>query len=206
AAARKKATALHENLATLDRKIADKKSSLVSIKGPRTDPQSLEAELAALRAEREGVAREEPEIAAELDDLEPKVASVQSARADADKRIATLRTEDQETRVRTDEKLHAVRARKAVEDRAVADADRDRDRALRELGERIAVERPPALTGRLRPIDTHDAAIAVLERRAVELAELVGGVDRAKLARGIAVLATAVLAVTALAVWLVWLR
>jgi predicted nucleic acid-binding Zn-ribbon protein len=206
AAARKKATALHATLAELDKKITATKGKLVSVKGPRTDPQSIEAELAALRAEREGVAREEPEIAAELDDVEPKVASLQAARTEAEKRIASLRREAEDTRVRTEEKLTAIRARKAVEDRGVADADRDRDGALRELGERVAVERPDAFATRLRPIDTHDAAIATLERRALELSELVGGIDRGALFRGIAMLALATLAVVGLLVWLLFLR
>ena len=138
-----------------------------------------------MRAEREEVAREEPTIASELDDLEPAIASLTSARADAAAKVAKLEADEEAAIVRTAEKLTAARARKAVEERARLELERDQEEALRALGERLNVERPRDLLLRLKPIEEHEVAIATLERRRVELGELVAGVDRWAFARGL---------------------
>lgn len=204
--ARKKATELQLTIDQLDDKIRKAKASLVSVKGPKGDPSAVEAEIASLRAEREAVAREEPPLAAELDELDPQIAALGAAQKEAARSIEDLHRREREAKERVDEMIEAVRARKAVEDRAVAEADRDRDEALKRLGERLSVDRPAVVAARLRPIDEHDLSIATLERRAFELGELVGGVDRAAIVRGVAVLVAGVAIVAGLLIWLLVLR
>lgn len=203
AAARRKADKLQGTLEELDRAMAAKKASLVSVKGPKADPVAVEADLASLRAERADVAAEAPAIAAELDELEPKIASLKVARKEATDDIERIRGLEAEAKLRTEEKLAAVRARKAVEDRAVSEANRTRDDALRALGEQLCLDRPGALSTRLRPIDEHDVAIATLERRALELKELVEGIDRRAVTRGAAVMLAALIAAFGL-LWLIF--
>jgi predicted nucleic acid-binding Zn-ribbon protein len=199
--ARNKAADLHDTLEAIDKKIAAARSSLVAVKGS-ADPAAVEAEIASLRGEREAVAAEEPPLAAELDDLEPQIAALHAAQRESEKAIADIRERETSAEVRVAEEVEAVRARKAVEDRAVAEADRERDGALLRLGEALAVERPPEVTQLLRPVDEHDLSIATLERRALELSELVGGVDRAAVIRGSLLILAAVAAVVALALFL----
>jgi len=202
AAVRKKADTLQASLRKLDDAMAAKKSSLVTVKGPKADPAAVEADIASLRAERADIANEEPVLAAQLDELEPKIASLKVAGKDARAEIERINEAETEAKLRTEEKLAAVRARKAVEDRAVSEANRTRDDALRLLGEQLCIDRPEVAVKRLGAIDQHDIEIATLERQAVELQELVGGVDRAKLARGIGLMLLALGAFVALA-WLI---
>lgn len=204
--ARKKATELQLTIDQLDEQIRKTKASLVSVKGPKGDPAAVEAQIASLRAERQAVAREEPPLAAEVDELDPQIASLGAAQKEATRAIEDLRRREREAKDRVDEMIGAVRARKAVEDRAVAEADRDRDEALKRLGEQLSVDRSSQVSARLRPIDEHDLSIATLERRAFELNELVGGVDRAAIVRGMAVLGLAVALVAGLLIWLLVLR
>ncbi len=206
-AAVKRAADLQVTLAALDEKIVNLEASAAGGKGGRSQrvgargsPEAQQAALAAARAERAAVLDEEPEIAAELDDLNPRIANLNAAREDAEKKLAEARERDRDGTVRTDERVAAVRARKAVDERAVADADRALDEVLVALGEKLAMERPRQLGSRLRPVDEHDVSIATLERRALELGELVGGVNRAAIARGILVIAVFVGAVAA-GVW-----
>ncbi len=200
--ARNKAAKLHAALESLDRRIEGARGKLVAVKGPKADPAAVEAEIASLRAEREAVAQEEPILATELDELEPQIAALGAARKEAEKSIAELRQREEEARVRTEEMVQAIRARKAVEDRAVAECDRARDVALLDLGEALAVERPPEVATRMRAVNEHDLSIATLERRVLELSELVGGVDRAAIVRGIAVIAGALVALVILLILL----
>jgi len=202
AVARNKAAQLHDSLESLDRRIEAARGKLVAVKGPKADPAAVAAEIASLRAEREAVAQEEPALASELDEIEPQIAALGAARKEAEKSIAELREREEEARVRTEEMVQAIRARKAVEDRAVAECDRARDLALLDLGESLAVERPPEVATRMRAVDEHDLSIATLERRVIELSELVGGVDRAAIVRGVAVLAGGLVAVVILLILL----
>lgn len=201
AVAHKKAAKLQAALQDLDDKVAAKKASLVTVKGPKIDPAAVEADIASLLAERSDVGGEEPAIAADLDELEPKIASLKVARKDARGEIDKTNKAEAEAEIRTEEKLAAVRARKAVEDRAVLEADRARDDALRLMGEQLWIERPETLSARLRPIDEHDATIATLERRALELRELLGGVDWAAVVRGVGLMLVGVSLIATL-VWL----
>ena len=199
-AARRKATRLRSTLAELDKRIEREEASLPG-EAARDRGGEVEAHIASMRAEREEFAREEPVIAAELDDLEPAIASLTSARADAQDKSAKLEAAEQAAVVRTAEKLTAARARKAVEERAKGELSRDQEDALRGLGERLNVERPLDLLPRLKPIEQHEVAIATLERRRVELGELVAGVDRWAFARGLLWIA---LTLGALALAILW--
>ncbi len=92
----------------------------------------------------------------------------------------------------------------SVVDRAVADAEADRDRILFELGERLYVDRPAKLAAQLAPIDDIDVELADAERRIDELREILSNVDRQKLRRGAAVLAALVIAVAAVVGWVAY--
>ena len=204
-AARRKATRLRETLAELDRRIEREEASLPG-QAARDRGAEVEANIASMRAEREEVAREEPVIAAELDDLEPAIASLTSARGDARARAARLEADEEAAVVRTAEKITAARARKAVEERARGELEREQEEALRGLGEKLNVERPLDLMPRLKPIEEHEVAIATLERRRVELGELVAGVDRWAFARGLLYLAVVLGAIAFAILWLFVLR
>ena len=201
-AARKKAAELRSALKGLDQKLKAIEAKMVKVKGPKADPAAIEAELASLRAERESVARDEPAIAADLDELDPKIASLAASKRDTELEIETIRAADKDGQVRTEEIVAATEARKQVINRAVADLDKEREGALESLGERLCHERAASFAPRLRAIDEHDVSIATLERRAIELDELVSGVDKAKIARGVAMIVLLAAAAGSL-VWLV---
>ncbi len=184
-AVRKRAAQLKETLSNIDGKIAAARASLVSIKGPDRDAAAVEAELASLCADREAVARDEPGLAAELDALLPRIASLESARGDAQARITAARAAEADARSRANEQVAAVQARRRVENRAAADARHLSERALVELGERLYVERPTDLTLRLGAVESQDLAIATATRRAIEQRELIASVERGALWRGI---------------------
>jgi hypothetical protein len=203
AAARKRAAQVKSTLASIDSRITAAKASLVSVKGPQKDPGAIEAELATLRADRQAVSRDEPAIAAELDGLLPRIASLQAARADAAARITAARNLEIEAKGRSTDQVAAVQARRRVESRAAADAKTASERALIELGERLYVERPDDLTIRLGAVDKQDVAIATAQRKAIELRELIGSVERGALLRGAAYWLLLLAAVTALVLLLV---
>ena len=185
AQARKRAAQVKDTLASIDARIAAARASLVSVKGPARDATAVEAELATLRADREAVSRDEPAIAADLDRLLPRIASLESAREAARARINAARAAEREARARAEEKVAAVQARRRVESRAAADAKHASERALIELGERLYVDRPGDLTLRLAAVDKQDVAIATAQRRAIELRELIGSLEKGALARGV---------------------
>ena len=204
-AARRKATRLRSTLAELDKRIEREEASLPG-QAARDRGSEVEANIASMRAEREEFAREEPAIASELDDLEPAIASLGSARGDARARATRLESAEQAAVVRTAEKLTAARARKAVEERARGELEREQEDALRGLGEKLNVERPLDLLQRLKPIEEHEVAIATLERRRVELGELVAGVDRWAFARGLLWIALVLGAIAGAILWVFVLR
>jgi len=185
AAARKRAGKVKETLASIDARVAAAKASLVSVKGPKHDPVAIEADLATLSADRQAVARDEPAIVAELDGLLPRIASLQAARSDAQARITAARAGEIEATSRAVEQVAAVQARRRVEDRAAAAARTAGDKALVELGERLYSERPDDLTIALKSVERQDLELATVQRRGIELRELVGSVERGAVARGI---------------------
>lgn len=200
-AARRKAQRFRDQLAELDQRIVRKESALVDVES-RSDEADLEAELAALRAEREDLAGDEPDIAAVIDDLEPLIANLTSSRDDARDRVGELEQGERDAELRASEMIAAVVAKRTVDERAQRDLEREQVTALRQLGERLNVERPGGLGLLLMRVEGHEMAIATLQRRQHELAELVRGVDRWALLRGSAMWLLAFAIATAVA-WLV---
>lgn len=205
-AARKKATQLEATLDRIAAKIAATEASLVRVKDGRTDRAGVEAELATLRADRVAVQRDEPAIAAELDALLPRIAELEARRNAARARLESTRTELTASAERLVERLGVVGAHQKVIDRALAESQVARDRALADLGERLVIDRPRSLGRDLADIDAVDVDIAGDERRVMELHEVLGSIDKGALARGIAVLAVGGLVVAALVVWVAFLR
>jgi hypothetical protein len=201
---RRRATRLIEAMEELARRITRAEARL-----PRLAPEeraAAEAHIASLLAERQAMADEQPTLAAELDELEPAIASLIASRADGRTRVARIEKEERDAVVRTEEKVTAVRARRVVDERAEAELAQDQDDALGALGERLAVERPAELGSRLRGIEEHEVAIATLDRRHLELYELVRGVDRWAVARGVLWLLVLAVGAAAALVWSYALR
>jgi hypothetical protein len=203
-ATRRRGFRLQEALRGLDRKVARAEARLSRLGGDKK--AAAEAHIAALRAERKAMADERPLLAAELDELEPAIAGLVASGADARARAARMVKDERVAVERTAEKVAAVRARRVVEERAEAELDEAQEEALAVLGERLAVERPPELGPRLRGIEEHEVAIATLERRHLELTELVRALDRWALARGVLWLLALTVAVAAALVWSYALR
>ncbi len=204
-AARKKTTRLRLQLRTLDDEIQKKESSLVSVHGA-ADKASVHAEMASLRAERDAVAADEPTIASEIDDLEPKIASLASSRGELADKIAVLRAEEELDIIRVNEKANAVKASRVVEERAVSDQAAKQERQLLELGEGLHHNPPDSRDPKAVAIMRHDLEIGTLERRSLELSELLDSVERGPMIRGAAYLGAVATIVLAAAAYLVFLR
>jgi DNA repair exonuclease SbcCD ATPase subunit len=181
---KKRAADLHDAMRRIDAKIAATEASLGSLKGGKLDRAEVQAELATLRADRKAIQRDEPEIASELDALNPRIAAVEAARGEAQRRRAELEAAEHDDQRRSEELLTAIGAKRKVVDRAAADAEVLRDKILFQLG-----ERPDDLAGQLAPIDEIDVELGVADRRMMELREITSSVDRWKVARGIALIA-----------------
>jgi hypothetical protein len=197
ATARRKATDLRNALTKLDERIRNVEAG----RGKWADSATQAAELAALRAERQGVARDEPIIAAQLDSLVPRIASIEATRERLRRKVLERNEEEEEDRKRCEELLTAIAAKRKVVDRATADAEKARERMLAELGERLYVDRPADLSARLGPIDSLDLELGAGQRRIMELKEILASVDRWKVARGL-VWWTVVLAALGAGAWL----
>ncbi len=201
-AAARRASELHESLRRIDAQIAATEASKVAVKGAKLDPAGIQAELATLKADRLSVTRDEPVIAASLDALNPKVAALEARRSDARKRRIELEIAEQEDQRRAAELLAAIGAKRKVVDRAANDAEALRDKILHELGEAIYVDRPANMAAQLAPIDSIDVELGTTDRRIMELRELLSSVDKAKLARGIAVIVIVLAAAGSFTAWL----
>jgi predicted nucleic acid-binding Zn-ribbon protein len=202
AALKKRAGDMHESLRRIDAKIAATEASLTSAKDKKLDRAQVQAELATLRADRKAIQGDEPALAAELDALNPRVAAIEAARVEAQRKRAELETTEQDDQRRVEELLAAIGAKRKVVDRAAADAETARDKILFQLAERLYVDRPDDLASQLAPLDEIDAELGLADRRMMELREILTSVDRWKLARGIALLVAVLGAVGALAGWL----
>ncbi len=197
--ARKRTTQLRLQLSALDEQILKKEASLVAVQG-QADKASVHAEVASLRAERAAVASDEPAIAAEVDDLEPKIASLTSSKTELGEKIAELVAEEELDIVRAAEKAEAVKASRVVEERAVSDQAAKQEKQLLELGEGLHNDPPDSRDPKAVAIMRHDVEIGTLERRSLELTELLGSVERAPMIRGglyLGVIATVPLAAAA---------
>lgn len=200
---KKRAADLHDAMRRIAAKIAATEASLTSLKGGKLDRADVQAELATLKAERRAIQSDEPVIAGQLDALTPRIAAIEAARGEAQRKRAELERSEQEDQHRVEELLTAIGAKRKVVDRAAADAEALRDKILFQLGERLYVDHPPDLTAQLAPIDEIDVELGIADRRVMELREIVSSVDKLKIARGIALILVILGAIGALTVWLV---
>ena len=205
-AAKKRGVDLHEALRRIDARIAATEASLSSPKAAKLDRAEVQTEIARLRADRKAIQGDEPVIAGQLDALSPRVAALEAARGEAERRRAELESAEHDDQRRVEELLAAIGAKRKVVDRAAADAEALRDKILFKLGERLYVDRPDDLTAELAPIDEIDLELGTADRRMMELREILASVDRWKLARGIALLVVVLGALGAAATWLFLLR
>jgi predicted nucleic acid-binding Zn-ribbon protein len=200
---RKRAADMHEGLRRIDAKIAATEASLSSVKGKKLDRAQVQAELATLRADRKAIQGDEPALAGELDALNPRIAAIEAARTEAQRKRTELEAAEHDDQRRVEELLAAIGAKRKVVDRAAAGAEAARDKILFQLGERLYVDRPGDLAGQLAPIDEIDAELGLADRRMMELREILTSVDRWKLARGLALLVVLLGALATLAGWLI---
>ena len=149
--------------------------------------------------------RDEPVIAAELDALMPRIAAIEGSRTELRRKRGELEKAEVEDRRRTSELLEAIGAKRKVVERAAADAEAARDVALFDLGERLYVDRPATLAAQLSPIDQIDLELGEGDRRMMEIKEIISNVDKAKLARGAAMIVLAVAAAGLLVAWLLYM-
>jgi hypothetical protein len=205
AAAKKKAAELRDALARIEKKTAETEALLVSVKGEKMDKAQINADIATLRADRKSVLRDEPMIAAELDALNPRIAGLEAAKADAEKRKRELEQSETLDQKRTAELLEAIGAKRKVVDRATAEAEAARDKILFELGDRLYVDRPKLLGGQLAPIDAIDLELGEDDRRIMELREILSNIDRWKLARGIGVIVLTLAVLGGMTAWLIYM-
>jgi prefoldin subunit 5 len=198
---RRRAADMHESLRRIDAKIAATEASLTQAKGKSIDRAQVQADIATLRADRKAIQSDEPPLAAELDALNPRIAAIEAARLEAQRKRAELETAEHDDQRRVEELLAAIGAKRKVVDRAAADAEAARDKVLFQLGDRLYVDRPADLAPQLAPVDEIDAELGLADRRMMELREILSSVDRWKLARGIALLVIIIGGLGALAVW-----
>jgi hypothetical protein len=201
---RKRAAELRESLQRLDKQITSTEAKLVSVNIDKMDRAGIHAEIASLKADRSAVQRDEPKLAAELDALNPRIAAIEAARVEARKQRKTLDDNEAEDQRRTSELLEAIGAKRKVVERASGEAEAARDRALFELGERLYVDRPTILGAQLSPIDRIDLELGESDRRVMELREILSNIDKAKLARGIAVIVLGAAVAGAFVTWLLY--
>ncbi len=197
----RRAADLRDAMRRIDEKIAFTEASLSSADAEKTDRDAIQAEIASLKADRKSVQKDEPVLASALDSLHPRIAKLEGARAEARKRRAELEQAELEDQRRVEELLTAIGAKRKVVDRAANDAEAARDKILFELGERLYVDRPDSMAPELSPIDAIDVELGTVDRRTMELREILQSVDRMKIARGIALwilLFTAIGVITAL--------
>jgi DNA repair exonuclease SbcCD ATPase subunit len=205
-AAKRRGVGLHEALRRVDARIAATEASLSSPRAAKLDPAEVQAEIARLRADRKSIQSDEPVIAGQLDALSPRVAALEAARGEAERKRTELAAAEHDDQRRVEELLAAIGAKRKVVDRAASDAEALRDKILFKLGERLYVDRPAGLTAELAPIDEIDLELGSADRRMMELREILASVDRWKLARGIALLVVVLGAIGAAAFWYFLLR
>ncbi|HSJ99834.1 MAG TPA: hypothetical protein VK932_01280, partial [Kofleriaceae bacterium] len=201
----RRAATLRDAMRRVDEKLAFTEARLASAESDDARA-AIQAEIASLRAERKALQEDEPELAAALDSLHPRIAKLEAARAEARRRRGELEQDEQDDQRRTEEVLAAIGARRKVLDRAASDAEAARDKILFELGERLYVDRPESMSPELSPIDAIDVELGTVDRRTMELREILQSVDRWKIVRGVGLwvlLLAAIGAIVALALGLI---
>jgi len=200
--ARRRGQDLREQLQRIDKKMVDTELLLTSVKGEKLDKAGVLADIASLKADRQAVLRDEPTIAADLDALNPRIAAIEATRTELRKKRGELDKAEVEDQRRTAELLEAIGAKRKVVERAAADAEAARDNALFELGDRLYVDRPKMLAAQLSPIDQIDLELGEGDRRMMELKEILSNIDKAKFARGLAMIILVLGFVGSFVVWL----
>lgn len=169
----------------------------------RSEPDAVaeaEASIASLRAEREALFAEEPPLAEELGDLAPRIRELKARRNELARAQSKLRRAEDESIVRSEERLAAARAHKAVVDRAAQVMARDQQELLCDVGAKL-YEDPPAPVAHLAtPLAERDAKLEKLKSGAVELREKLDCIESWPLVRG-ALLWVVVAAIAGAAVW-----
>ncbi|MBT8492537.1 MAG: hypothetical protein KJO07_05720 [Deltaproteobacteria bacterium] len=179
---RRQAADLKGSIDSVDKKIKDTESQLVRGGEGEAD---IQAQLAALKADRDALVIEKPAVAKELEELEPERNQLVQARDDASARIEELGADKAELGERTGEITAALEARLAVERRAVADSDSERDKLLVDLGALLYDRKPAEMRELLVAVERLDGEIETQEQRRTELDERLTAIDYAKLARGV---------------------
>jgi hypothetical protein len=203
--ARKRGQELRESLQRIDRQLADTEMLLTSVKGEKLDKAAVLSDIASLKADRQAVMRDEPALAAALDALNPRIAAIEGARNDLRKKRLELDKREIEDQRRTSELLEAIGAKRKVVERGAADAETARDNALFALGDRLYVDRPKSLAAQLSPIDQIDLELGEGDRRMMELKEILSNIDKAKFARGAAMIIAVLAIAGSLIAWLLYL-
>jgi chorismate mutase len=146
-----------------------------------------EAAIASLRAERETIAADEPILAAQLREIEPELRELLARRGELGKQISKLKRAEDESVVRSAERVAAARAHKLVVDRAAKDMSREQNELLTELGEALYDDPPPPIVRLALPLKERVVTLARLKDRAVSLREERASIERMPLLRGAAV-------------------
>ena len=154
--------------------------------GDREVAAEAEATIASLRAEREAIAADEPALAEKLAEIEPRLRELKARRGDLTRSISKLRRAEDESVVRSEERIAAARAHKLVVDRAAADMSREQNELLTELGQKLYDRPPPSIAPLILPLKETTVTLARLKDRATALAEERASVDRWPLFRGVA--------------------
>jgi DNA repair exonuclease SbcCD ATPase subunit len=149
-------------------------------------------------AHRARVARDRPALEVEVAALLPRLAELEAARAEAQARLDAARAGFRSHAEQVYGALRELAARTAELDQADAAARATRHARLAALGERLVLERPPMLRRPLDELDELDAAIATDQRRLLDVADLIDGVDRRAMVRGGALVALVLAALLAL--------
>jgi hypothetical protein len=203
-AARRRGQELRESLQRIEKKIADTEALLTSVKGEKLDKAAVLADIATYKADRQAILRDEPTIAAELDALNPRIAAMEGTRAELRRKRTELEKAEKDDQRRTSELLEAIGAKRKVVERGAQDAETARDTALFELGDRLYVDRPGVLAAQLSPIDQIDLELGEGDRRIMELREILSNIDKAKFARGTAMIILVLAAVGSFVAWLLY--
>ncbi len=180
---RKKTTELHKQLRQLDADLRKKKGSVDGIEDA-SEKAGMHAAIASLQAEREVLAEDEPHLAAEIGELEPKIAAINAATEELRTRISGLGKEEETDAIRSAEKEAAVKASRVVAERAVSDQSSKQNKALLQLGESLHENPPDTLDPKATVIAGLDVEVERLERRKVELCGLMESVEKGPLVRG----------------------
>ncbi|MEM9491298.1 MAG: hypothetical protein AAGC55_19280, partial [Myxococcota bacterium] len=203
---------LEQRSARLERKVEELRGTLGALEeqlrrmqarvtAARGEATTMQAQLASLRAERDAVARDQPVITAERSKLAPQLARLRRERAQLRSQIDELRQKVSVAQAEADTAIAQLIGHRDRLQQDLLRAEQDRLATLRAMGEKLCLERPERLALKLRAVDHHDVIIATLERRALDLGDLVRGVDLSKLLRGLFMLIAAV-ALPFIAVWL----